>query len=311
MKPPLFILAPPRSFTSVTCAMIGNHPQMIGLAETNLFTFDTLTKLARLWRRQPRMQHGLLRSIAELGLGGQSATNVDAAKAWLKDRMDMRPVDLFEILAEWAGDRGLVEKSPAHVYSPRALERMHEHFPDAFYLHLTRHPVTTWRSMVEVRAMQEKTLERIDGYVERSNLEQGQEAKSPAMARDLDIDRAWLQPHLGIVEFLEIIPADKRIRLRGEDLLNDPPTHLRRLSEWLGLGADPAAIESMSRPERSPFAGYGPANARFGNDPSFLANPALRPFRSDTRGLDDYETEAGERVVLSDELKACARMFSY
>ena len=34
MTEPLFILAPPRSFTSVVCAMIGNHPQMLGLPET-------------------------------------------------------------------------------------------------------------------------------------------------------------------------------------------------------------------------------------------------------------------------------------
>lgn len=36
MLEPLFILAPPRSFTSVVCAMIGQHPDMCGLPEVNL-----------------------------------------------------------------------------------------------------------------------------------------------------------------------------------------------------------------------------------------------------------------------------------
>jgi hypothetical protein len=38
---PLFILAPPRSFTSVICGMIGQHPQMYGLPEVNLFAGET------------------------------------------------------------------------------------------------------------------------------------------------------------------------------------------------------------------------------------------------------------------------------
>ena len=31
----------------------------------------------------------------------------------------------------------------------------------------------------------------------------------------------------------------------------------------------------MLHPERSPFAGIGPASAPFGNDPNFLMNPVL------------------------------------
>ena len=40
MTQPLFILAPPRSFTTVTSAMIGQHPEMYGLPETNLFVAE-------------------------------------------------------------------------------------------------------------------------------------------------------------------------------------------------------------------------------------------------------------------------------
>jgi hypothetical protein len=34
----------------------------------------------------------------------------------------------------------------------------------------------------------------------------------------------------------------------------------------------------MKHPEESPFACFGPPNARFGNDPSFLKEPALRSY---------------------------------
>ena len=42
LPPPVFVLAPVRSFTSVVCAMIGQHPQMYGLPETNLLCHATV-----------------------------------------------------------------------------------------------------------------------------------------------------------------------------------------------------------------------------------------------------------------------------
>jgi hypothetical protein len=35
----------------------------------------------------------------------------------------------------------------------------------------------------------------------------------------------------------------------------------------------------MKHPEESPFACFGPPNALFGNDPGFLKEPALRPYK--------------------------------
>src|SRR5438105_3191953 len=67
MADPLFILAPPRSFSSVLCAMLGQHPQMHGLPETHLFVDETIE---RWWGRSSHakypMADGLLRSVAQL-----------------------------------------------------------------------------------------------------------------------------------------------------------------------------------------------------------------------------------------------------
>jgi hypothetical protein len=65
------------------------------------------------------------------------------------------------------------------------------------------------------------------------------------------------------------------MRLRGEDIINYPDRYLREIAEFLGLRTDPEAIEQMKHPERSPFARFGPANARLGNDPHFLEHPVL------------------------------------
>ena len=66
------------------------------------------------------------------------------------------------------------------------------------------------------------------------------------------------------------------MRLRGEDLLSEPRIYVRQIAEWLGLRTDDEATEAMLHPENSPFACYGPANAKFGNDPNLLEAVCLR-----------------------------------
>src|SRR6516165_9221012 len=78
---PLFILAPPRSFTSIVCAMLGQHRLMYGFPGTQLFTTETL---AERWNGNsdvaPRIWHGLLRVVAQLFFGEQTAASITQAR---------------------------------------------------------------------------------------------------------------------------------------------------------------------------------------------------------------------------------------
>ena len=60
--PPLFILCPGRSFSSVVCGMIGSHPEMFALPELNLFCADTVGELLEMASRPGKrnIRHGLL-----------------------------------------------------------------------------------------------------------------------------------------------------------------------------------------------------------------------------------------------------------
>ncbi|MEL7450418.1 MAG: sulfotransferase [Pseudomonadota bacterium] len=256
MHKPLFILAPPRSFTSIVCGMIGNHPELYGLPETNLFAADSVAGLRRIHRAQRRFSFGLLRAIAELGLGGQKEEDVDSAVDWLAEQNDTSTASVFADLAEWAGPRRLVEKSPMHVYAPAAAERMQLAFPEAYYLHLLREPRGTCESI-------HKSAQAIVGGGRHGNP---------------DPDRVWLKAHLGIIDALQEVPADRQLTLRGEDLLHAPAAHMTHIAEWLGIDSGDDAIDEMLHPERSPFACMGPDNAPTGNDVEFLKNPALRPY---------------------------------
>ena len=282
MCSPLFILAPPRSFTSVTCAMIGQHPEMMGLPETNLFARDTYEELQQLFRLRERFAHGLYRALAELGLGEQNRENISVVKDWLAREPSVSTGELFKDLVAFASPCRLVEKSPLHVYNAESMERMHAAFPDAYYLHITRHPRGTCESIYALRM---STNEGVQKLVK----------KNPALANrvrkikadeDLTPENMWFDPHLKILEFLETIPEEKQMRLRGENFLSEPDRYLREVATWLGVSTEDDAIEQMKHPEDSPFACFGPPNAWFGNDPSFLKEPALRPYTPKPQELD-------------------------
>jgi hypothetical protein len=292
MNQPLFILAPPRSFTSVVCAMLGQHPQLYGLPEVNLFAGGRLGDLQRWYRLRPRFQHGLLRAIAELGLGAQNEATIVAAQRWCAEQVELTTATVFDDLRHWAAPRMPVDKSPLYAYAPGALERIRQAFPGARFLHLLRHPYTTCESFQKMR---------------RQIHEEGGQPFDFAF----NPEKIWLEPHLRIAEFLETVPVAQTLRLRGEVLLADPDCYLPQLAQWLGLDAGPAAIAAMKHPERSPFARLGPINARYGNDLGFMENPALRRFSPPAVTL-ETSWELGGRVwPLSAVLRHYAEFFGY
>src|SRR5262245_45302368 len=280
---PLFILAPPRSFTSVVCGMIGQHPQMYGLPEVNVFVADRYLGLDLLYRRvRPHLAHGLLRAVAELGLGGQTEDNVETAREWLEQDPTITTAELFADLIAWASPRRVVDKSPLHVLKPDCLGRIWNAFPDAQFLHLIRHPRPTCTS---VRKLSEE-IGVVDSARNAAGAAQFSRLITP---ENLDPDKVWTQPHLQILEFLAGVPAEQQLRVRGESLLAAPADGLQSIVRWLDVSDDPAAIEEMLHPERSPYARYGPINALLGADPGYLRNPELRAFVEPNVTLDDDE----------------------
>lgn len=238
--------------------MIGQHPELYGLPEVNLFGGATYGS-NRWYRLRPRFRHGLLRACAELGLGEQNGGNIEKASSWLDSYPEATSAQIYRELVAWAGSRRLVDKSPLYVLEPEALGRIHKAFPDAHFLHLTRHPRSTCESMFKLRQTIEESGGKAGGF-------------------EMDPDIIWLRPHARVLEFLDGIPVAQRLRIRGEDLMTDPRFYLRQICQWLDIGGGDAALEAMLHPETSPFARRGPFNAPMGNDPSFLDAPELRPY---------------------------------
>jgi hypothetical protein len=286
---PLIVLGPPRSFTSVVSTMLGQHPDMYALPETNLFAAETLGEWWRLREILPWRGAGLLRSVAELRFGDQSEAAVRETERWVVRRADWPTGVAFRALRSWVRPRVLVEASPRTSAHPAHLARLRRWAPRARYLHLVRHPgdqsdslaklVTASAPFLPVHALQRAAA--ITG-------------------------QTWLEHHVNISRFLASVPARQSLRVRGEEVLDDPDSELRRIASWLWLRCDDDVIEAMKHPESSPFAGFGPPGARFGNDPSFLRDPVLRK-RANGAAL----RRSGPHARLASEVEALALQFGY
>lgn len=241
--------------------MIGQHPELYGLPELKLFLFATIGELDAslpVEARERGFKHrspGLVRALAELEYGTQNEETLAAAISWLKARPGWSGARVLDLLMERVSPRIAIEKSPEHVDRSATLARIFRAYPRARYLHLTRHPVTTVRSMNE--------------HLQRSL------PRSRKVDFTAHCTRFWLASNELIGSATRRLPAERRLRARAEDLLNDPVPNLRRIAIWLGVRADDAAIEAMLHPDRSSFARFvaGTSGVNSGYDPKFLADP--------------------------------------
>jgi hypothetical protein len=253
MRPPLFVVAPPRSYTSVIGGMLGQHPQAYGLPEVNLSHGDTLGDM---WDTISLgvnyATSGLLRLLAQLHDGEQSEEAVIRARQWVMRRAHWTGAQVFAHIQQAVGpELMLVEKSPRNVMQVDSLRRLHRIFPRAHFLHLTRHPKTQGASVIEL----------LRSYGDDDP--------------KVNPERNWQRAQTNILAFAADLATGQYMRIKGETLLRDPETYLRQICQWLDIDDSPAAIAAMLHPETSVYAGIGPPSAPFGNDPNFLLAPTL------------------------------------
>ncbi len=287
---PVFVLAPARSYTSVISMMLGQHPQLVGLPELKLFAYPTMAELEaslpRFWieRGLTHRAPGLVRALAEFLFDGQTPAALTAARSWLRARASWSGADVLDCLLARLAPRIAVEKSPETVETGAALERAAAFYPQARYLHLTRHPLATQRSIAQ--------------HLDRIAPGSGQRDQPMAGVA------AWYETHRLILRFAATLPAARYRRVSAEAVLNDPVAQLGAVAGWLGLRTDPEAIAAMRHPEHSPFARLAPAESGVagGNDPAFLRDPIPHAVPIE-RGLDpppgwSAGPSAWERVVI-------------
>jgi hypothetical protein len=242
--------------------MIGMHHQLFGFPELSLFRAEKIGDVLENppgFRGFPAIARtaGLARALAQLHEGSQSDEAVTRAREWLRARSGWPTVDVFDHLFDCVSPAIAVEKSPENSSREDFLSRMVDSYPRARFVHLTRHPVTTVKSMA-----------RAWGGLGFWDV--------PDELFHLHLLGIWLFSHARIIRLTDSLPPDRWLRIRSEDVLGRPVEVLPELCRWLGVDDGPDAVDMMLHPERSPFARLGPPSGSGGNDPGFLESPHPR-----------------------------------
>lgn len=310
---PLFILAPPCTFSWAVCAMLGQHPEMYALPELHLFLAETVAGWLDLCSKESfDMDHGLVRAVAELYFGEQTDQAASRARGWLRRRGHFTTGLLLEVIADRLNPLVPVEKSPSLVYSSDLLRRALDMFPRARFLHLVSHPRCYGEAVMQAvrAAAKDQPLPPTHWLIELASYPH---AVPHAVGKGdvLDPQTAWFALNTTIIDFLASVPDDQRHTVRGEDLLAETGRGLAAVAAWLGVRRDPEAVDAMRHPERSPYARPGPSSASFGSDIFLLDGPLIRPEWTQPRSLKGPLGWREDDREFLPEVKHLARQFGY
>ena len=251
-RQPLIILTCMRSYSSLVSSMLGQHSGLFALPEINPFVETTIGRfIDQALVIRPRTLDGIYRAVAQIEFGNQSDVAIEKAKAWMAERRDWLITQVMDHIAERCAPRRVIDKSPSTVLWDEALDRAITLCPDAYFLHLYRHPWATTRSIAKITKYGSGT----------------------SRASRKDPETSWYNSNHRIMKASTRIAPGRFMSVRGEDVLRDPEIYLPQICEWLGLETSADDLAAMMHPERSVFACLGPASAPFGNDPNFLRDP--------------------------------------
>ena len=222
-RPAVFILAPPRSGSTLLRVILGGHPQIFAPPELNLLLFNTVKEFQTAFSGADRFwQEGVLRAIMQVKqCGVEEATCVlDKLAA-----QNLTTQQGYHLLQTWSGGKLLVDKTPTYPLDPVALRCAEDEFENPLYIHLVRHPYGMIRSF------------------EESKLEQILFNYPHTFARRELAELLWLVSHQNILEFLQEVPSTRQHQLYFEDLVRQPQHASEALCDFLHLNFHPDMLQ--------------------------------------------------------------------
>ncbi len=276
MNEPIFLLSPPRSFSSVVSSIIGQHPQLYCFPELHLLWRDDVEQVlsSKSNLKQSRFApSGLLRAIAQIHEQVQNSASCSRAWMWLANHQSLTSKQLFNYLCEAHAPKTCIEKSPGNTRSVDRMLRLYKYYPNAKFIHLTRSVVGSSKSLKE--------------FFEHRDTNQGERKslRHPIVKENYAL--MWYAMHRSILKFRSIVPPANFLTVKGESILSEPKVVLPQICQWLGVSDDSASVEEMLKPEQSPYAFFGPRMAPCGNDPKFITNPEFRQMRKKSYSVAD------------------------
>jgi amino acid adenylation domain-containing protein len=229
-KRAIFVLAPPRSGTTLLRVLLGGHPMLFAPPELELMPFNTLKERADTYTgRDSFWLEGTIRALMEA-----KDLNAEEAKLAMNryEEAHLSVKEFYNELQKSVDEQILVDKSPSYVLHPSILERIENNFEDAFYIHLHRHPLGMIHSFVEAK------LQQI--FFRYPHTFQSRELA----------ELIWFQSHENITHFLSTIPQNRQTSISFEDMTNHPKKEMERLCSRIGIPFDAEMLALFNDQEK-------------------------------------------------------------
>ncbi len=222
----IFVLAPPRSGSTLLRVMLGGHRGLFAPQELELLAFDTMREMRDAFEgKYSFWSEGTLRTIMEV-----EECDPDEARALFDEAAErgMTTLEFCRLIQSAIGERMLVDKTPSYTMHRDVLQRMEASFQEPLYIHLLRHPYGMIDSFEKVK-LDQVFFRHDHDYSVRQLAE-----------------LIWLASQQNILEFLRGVPAERQLALRFEDLVRQPREHMQRICDLAGLELQ----EEMLQPYR-------------------------------------------------------------
>jgi amino acid adenylation domain-containing protein len=241
----IFVLAPPRSGSTLLRVVLGGHPGLFAPPELELLNFPTLAVRREAFSGRDSFRlEGAVRAVMEARACGAKEAGEIVRKCEIEGWSTLR---FYAWLQRAIGERTLVDKTPSYSWSPAALERAEAGFDSPLYVHLVRHPQGAIHSFEEAK------------------LDQIFFPQATAFTRRELAELSWTVGHLNILDFLQKLPPHRRYTLHFEELLRRPEEAIGELCGFLGVGFHPEMMELYSRPQGRMTDGLHAASRMLGD----------------------------------------------
>ena len=282
VAPPVLIFASRESGGSLLAALLGAQPGFAPAPSLNVLAFDHLWHLLK-YAAIPRDSHlhGLWRFIAHHLTGEQSVAAVQAAHRWLARRSKATAPQIYADLCALVAPCRLVDYSPLIAQDRAAMARALALAPQAFVIHLTRHP------FAQAQALRQPVWDSVRlslDFWDRRGVYQppmdvfelGEQyvdwSTTPPV---FDPQFAWARTQTAARDLLATRPPESWMHVTAESLALAPGPTLAAILDRLGRTARPEDLTALTAlttlASVPPFAMPGPYNAPFGMDAAMLS----------------------------------------
>jgi amino acid adenylation domain-containing protein len=224
--PPIFILSPPRSGSTLLRVMLAGHPRLFAPQELELLSFDTLQdRRATFTGRDSFWLEGTIRAVMEV-----KACDAEPARRIMEncENEQLTTEQFYRLMQGWLGEKILIDKTPSYALDVEILKRAETIFTHPLYIHLLRHPYGM------IRSFEDSKLDQL--YQVFFSSEHHFTVQELA-------ELIWLISHQNILEFLNNVPANRRHRVRFEDLVSQPKITIEGICQFLGLDFHPDMLQ--------------------------------------------------------------------